>query len=215
MNHSFVSCFTNLTTINISGSQSIGQSFITEMSSLVKLRKMELRGIKMLSTSLSIFTSLTNITHLDLTRCPRLITDSLEYLSLLTNMTFLSISGCDQLSGNCFSHLTHLTNLLSLDVGSCRMSAGISYISSFSNLTYLSLWKNKVTNDILKTLSRLTSLTYLDLGDTLISASGLPNIISFKNLKFLDVRQTQVQLDKALEILNTLRIQELLVDEVK
>jgi len=206
---SFISRFSNLSYINISGCQAIGQTFVTEMSSLMNLRHLELKGVRTTSASLSIFTTLTNITYLDFTRCPRIMTEAIDYLSKLTNLTFLSLAGCDQLSANCFQNLTNLTNLLTLDVGFCKLAAGLSHISNFSNLTWLSLWKNRVTNDTLRSYAKLTNLTYLDLGETTINAGGLVHLTPFKNLRYLDLRQTHITEEKAREELKDLFIPDL------
>jgi len=180
------------------------------MSSITSLRHLELKGVRISSACLSIFTILTNITYLDFTRCPRIMTESIDYLSKLNNLTFLSLAGCDQLSANCFQNLTNLTNLRSLNVGYCKLAAGLSHISNFSNLTYLSLWKNRVTNDTLRSYSRLTDLIHLDLGKTTINAGGLIHLTNFKNLRYLDLRQTHITEEKAREELKDLFIPDLL-----
>jgi len=209
-NSSFISTLTSLTSLNVSGCLVMSQTFINELIYLTNLVKLELKGLKFPSSCLEIFTVVSNITHLDLTRCSRLSQDSLEYLAPLHNLRYLSVAGCDQLQAGGFQSLSHLTELRYLDLGYCKMQNGLTNIQHFTNLTYLSLWKCRINNETLRYLSRLINLTYLDLGDTQVTTSGLQFLTHLQNLKYLDVRQNNILEAQAKDLLKDINITDLL-----
>ena len=132
---------------------------------------------------ISVLSSLTTLTNLDLSRTSVRNTSALSGLTTLTNLDLSYNSNLMDISD-----LSSLTSLTKLNLANTGVS-DISALSSLRMLTNLNLSKTRVTN--INALSDLTALTDLDLSRT--SVSNIKALSGLRVLTNLDLSRTRVR----------------------
>lgn len=179
-------------------------------SQLTKLHLLNCRattdeGLKHLST-------LSNLVNLKLMRFEQ-ISEGLNNLSSLIHLQELWLACCNLANSRMLSGFSALSKLKTLYINTHATSLtgeGLKYLSSLSNLEYLSLSYSKITDDGLKHLCTLTHLKTLHLAHNAITDLGLKHLSALPNLTFLDLQGCQIT-DNGLEHLSSLTGLEILL----
>ena len=156
------------------------------VSSLVRLRTLDLSDCSEQLVDVSPLSSLTSLTalYLNFTRSGvrrRGHLADVSPLSVLVTLQTLHLAGCEQL--NVLSPLSTLTSLISLDMSRCDQLNSVSPLSSLNSLTNLNLSNSYHMSDM-SPLSVLTRLTSLYLGECyqLSNISLLSTLTSLSSL---------------------------------
>jgi hypothetical protein len=166
-------------------------------------------------SSLKILSSFTALRELELSYLDDVTENGLQSLSALSQLEklFLTHSGNTLLGREAFKFLEELTKLKELYLHNFgpTLSQGLSYIPKSSALTLLSLDESEITDEALKTISKLCNLENLSLKCCRrITHIGLGFI---KNLRLEVLTCTDTKLtDKALEsvgVMKSLRVLQL------
>jgi len=155
---------------------------LTKLDSLALMTTLEHLNLSKLPKSKDLnfqfLTSLSNLTHLDLSdNYQNLKDDDLTHLACLTKLTELKVNNLG-ITEKGLTHLKALSSLNSLHLERCSIQ-NFSCLQSFSALSYLGLKCSNITDDDLVNLSSLKQLKELNLQKcTKLTGSGFTNLAS-------------------------------------
>lgn len=199
----FLSIQTTLTTLNINGIYQC--PFRQRHYNIINNNLFSLD--EEIKSRIENITYLTNLTDLDISFNPRLVT----YCFKFSNLSTLSINGLSirdniilppNLSSleardttfKILDYLSTLTNLTSLDISNSKLRMGkyysIQFLPSLTNLTSLNLARREIKEDPLPYLSTLTKLNTVDLSEikikkiTTITELTLPSTLTALHIDF-------------------------------
>ncbi|KAL6986397.1 hypothetical protein U1Q18_019762 [Sarracenia purpurea var. burkii] len=171
------------------------EELIDGFSGMTNLKEVDLaRCSKVSDTGIRHLLSVSSLEKLNISETG-VTAEGISLLSSLTNLSVLDLGGLIHQAGNepdWIPSLTPLQNLIhleSLDLEESRVrDAALHPLSGFQQLTYLSLKSDFLTDVSLYLLSSLPKLTNLSVRDAVLTNAGLDSFNPPATLKMLDLR---------------------------
>lgn len=172
---------------------------ITEISTLINLKELNISNNKIKDEDMKIVSHLPRIIKLNISRC-KLTDVSYDYLSNMVSLTSLDISFCKVKDKDLY-FIEKLVNLTELHLTANK----ISTIIPLTNLVKLEILQlgncPKLVSSSLRKIGKLINLTQLDVNDCFIGPNALKYIGKLKHLTNLNVSDNQFSIASGIEYL--------------
>lgn len=184
------------------------------LSSLTKLRTLEIHRCKLKDENLDALSHLVHLQRLHLTALD--ITDQgLAKLRPLINLTELTVKGCIA-TDDCLPFLAPFSdNLRSLDFSTCEISdKGLPHIARLANLRKLIIPDAIITDKSLISITQLVKLQELNISEANLTEVGLASLHYLINLKKLTIPRNNLTNKEVAKIIGLENLQIQLVFDI-